>query len=1126
MLLTLSAILFGVLAYYRLPVNDLPAVDYPVIQVTAAYPGASPEIVANNIARPLEQQFSQISGLDLVTSKSTQGFCSITLQFSLNKDINAAATDVQTAISAAGGTLPVDLPSPPTYAKTNPNDQPIIYAALVSNSVTQARLYDYASTIVKPQISTLAGVSQVNIYGTKSAIRVKADPSALAARDLSIDDVNSAIRNNSVYSGAGQIDGPTRTFLLDPHTQVATADGYDNIIIGMRGDVPIFLRDVATATDSVQDERVNMRFWKSGSQIPTATVIIAVSRQAGANAVAVAQSIKDILPVVQNELPASIQVIKIYDRSVSIVHSVADVRDTLVVAFMLVVVVIFMFLGRAADTLIPVVALPMSLLLTFLAMNWLGYSVDNLSLMALTLAIGFLVDDAIVFLENTVRRMEHGESTLAATVHSAREISFTILSMTISLAAVFLPLVFMPGLIGRVFHEFAVTIIIAIIASGLVSLTITPLMCSRLLRDRGPASRKTFVERFIGAIEKRALKSYGGVLWFFLRHRWISAIIWIVCMCGTLYLFRVVPKAFLPVGDSGFLLGIMPAQEGSSPEQMRAYQNQAEKILQSNPYVDTTFTMTGNAQFLSANQGLLLAFLADYKHNEKGELVNAAGQAINEKGERLDDKGEPIPGTKGEKPVKRPPIDAVAGMIYAQGAQIPGIQGLLVSPQPVLQISVGGASQLAGKYSYCISGTNADEVYQAAGRMMQKFGEFRVNGGPGFLFFTSDHQNSTPELEINILRDQAAMYGVSPERILSLIRSAYSENYVYLIKDPRDQYQVILEASDNARNRPEDLNLFYVRSDDNQRLIPLNAVATWKQDLGIQAVNHINQFTSVTISYNLTPGVNIGDANDYIQKSAKEVLPVTVRGFLQGEAETFRQTIPSLVILMGLAVFVMYVILGILYESYLHPLTVLSTLPVALVGGLATLFLYNIAGGWMLTHQYLQHFTPAEASLYAFIGMFMLMGIVKKNGIMIVDFAIQRQAEGQPDDHAIHDASMDRFRPIMMTTAAAIMGAIPIVVGFGADPDSRRPLGLVIVGGLLVSQLITLFVTPVIYLYLEDFQEHVLDHIPFFRSARTHKDLQREFDKVDQQEVSTAPTSHNGHGSPAIPAAHPVPHAN
>jgi HAE1 family hydrophobic/amphiphilic exporter-1 len=596
---------------------------------------------------------------------------------------------------------------------------------------------------------------------------------------------------------------------------------------------------------------------------------------------------------------------------------------------------------------------------------------------------------------------------------------------------------FMPRLIGRVFHEFAVTIIVAIVASGLVSLTVTPLMCSRLLRGRGPGTKKTWVERVIGGVEHRVLKVYGQVLWLFLRHRWVSAVIWVVCLAGTYWFFQHVPQAFLPVGDSGFVRGLLRAQEGSSPDQMHRYQIAVDTHLQENPAVETTFTMVANAQFLSPSDGLVLAFLKD--HNE------------------------------------RPPISVVNGQLMRNTSAIPGVMTFL-SPSPVLQISVGGASTLQGQYSYALSGVNPDDVYAAADRLMAKLRQF-----PGFAFLNSDYQHATPTLAINVLRDQAATYGVSPQRILSLLRAAYSQNYVYLIKEPTDQYQVILEAADPDRRTPEDLNLLYVRSDDGQQLVPLKAVAQWKEDLGIQAVNHINQFTSVTISFSLKPGANIGEATNYIEQASREVVPINVRGQLLGEAETFRETIPTLVALLFLAVFVMYVILGILYESYLHPLTILSTLPVALVGGLATLYLF---------HQ--------EASLYAFIGMFMLIGIVKKNGILIVDFAIQRVAQGQKDIQAIHDASMDRFRPIIMTTAAAVMGALPIAIGVGADPESRRPLGLVVVGGLIFAQVITLFVTPVIYLYFEDLQEHVLDRIPFFRSARTHKELQEAFEKAEE----------------------------
>src|SRR5437868_12093639 len=574
--LTLSVILFGILAYVQLPVNDLPAVDYPVIQVTVGYPGASPDTIANNIATPLERQFMQINGLEVVTSQSKQGFASLTLQFALEKNIDAAATDVQTAISQAISSLPADLPSPPTYSKSNPNDQPIMYIAMTSDSVTPGQLYDYASTQVGQRLSILPGVSRVNVYGTKSAIRIKANPAALWARGISVDDLSNAIRSGTSYTGAGQLDSSSGTAILRPQGQLETADQYANLIVGGTGNAPVYLRDVATVKDSVQDERVNMRFWVRGYDIPSAITIVAVNRRPGANAVEVSKSIHEVLPMISNELPGSIRVTPIYDRSLSIVHSVIDVETTLVIAFVLVVIVIFAFLGRATDTLIPTVALPLSLLITFVAMRALGYSLDNLSLMALTLAIGFLVDDAIVFLENTVRRMERGEQPFEAAISSAREISFTIMSMTISLAAVFIPLVFMTGLVGRIFREFAITIVIAIFASGLVSLTLTPLMCARLLKARGHGAKKTWVERVIGAIERRILAFYGVTLTWFLRHRWLSAAIWVGCLVGTIGLFIIVPKAFLPVGDSSFVWGVMIGREGSSPQQMHALQDRVD----------------------------------------------------------------------------------------------------------------------------------------------------------------------------------------------------------------------------------------------------------------------------------------------------------------------------------------------------------------------------------------------------------------------------------------------------------------------------------------------------------------------------------------------------------------------
>jgi HAE1 family hydrophobic/amphiphilic exporter-1 len=622
--------------------------------------------------------------------------------------------------------------------------------------------------------------------------------------------------------------------------------------------------------------------------------------------------------------------------------------------------------------------------------------------------------------------MERGEQPFEAAINSAREISFTIMSMTISLAAVFIPLVFMSGLVGRIFREFAVTIVISIFASGLVSLTLTPLMCARLLKPRGEGVKKTWVERVIGGIEQRVLFHYATSLWWFLRHRWVSPVIWLICLVGTIVLFARVPKAFLPPGDSSVVFGAFIGKEGSSPKEMKALQNRVDEALHQDPNVITDFTLTGATGFLASNQGITFTFI--------------------------------------KPPDQRKPIAEVTAEMMGRLNQIPGVFTFL-RPFPVLEISTGVTSQNQGQYAFTVSGADPKQVYDVSQKLMGKLRPY-----PGFLSVSSDYFANTPNLNIDLRREQAKIYGVSETRILQLLRTAYSQNYLYLIKKPEDQYQVILEIQDEARGKPEDLSRLYIRSDNGQRLIPLGELVTWKATLGPQAVNHLNQFTSVSLFFNLKPGVALGDATNFIQKSAAEVVPPTLRAELQGEAQTFSNTVTSLTILMALAVFVMYVILAILYESYVHPLTVLSTLPTALVGGLLTLLLFG-----------------QEASLYAFVGMFMLMGIVKKNGIMIVDFARQRVEAGESAEVAIHDASLDRFRPILMTTLAAVFGALPIALGYGADGSSRRPLGLVVVGGLVVSQFITLYITPVIYLYLEQFQENVLDRTSFFSSRHTRK---------------------------------------
>jgi hydrophobic/amphiphilic exporter-1 (mainly G- bacteria), HAE1 family len=1050
-LLTLSVIIAGLATYGKLAVNDLPAVDYPVIQVTCSYPGADPTTVANSIATPLEKQFMQIPGLDFITSNSTQGNTQLTLQFVLTKSIIDAATDVQAAIQRATGELPLDLPSPPTFTKTNPNDYPLYLLGLMSDTLTDWDLYKYASTAVAQRISILPGVSQVNIYGVQGAIRIKADPSALAARGLTMDDLASAIKAGTVYSGAGQFDGAHRTFVLQPNGQIDKAEGYRNLIVARNPNgSPVYLSDVADVRQSVEDERISRFFWMRGLNPPGAVVVLAVSRQAGANAVEVANSVKALFPEMRASLPGSIKFTPVFDRSQTIVHSANDVKWTLIIAFVLVVAVIYVFLGRATDTLIPAVALPMSLLLTVTVMYALNFSINNLTLMALTLAIGFLVDDAIVFLENVVRRAEHGESILKATFNSAGEISFTILSMTLSLAAVFIPLVFIPGLLGRIFREFSVTIIVAILASGLVSLTLTPLMCARILGERKAGHKKAWMERHTSNFIQRVIAAYGRVLDKFLDRAWLTVPIVLACILGLWFFFSHLPFTLLPPGDSGFVRGVFIAQEGSSPEQMRVYQAQVNEKLQADPSVGQFFTLAGFARRGALSQGLMFIFLKPRS--------------------------------------ERPPIDKVILQLQKSIGSIPGMTAVL-TPSPVLQISIGATPQTQGQYAYTISGIVPEEVYAAADQLMAKLQEFK-----GFSSVRSDYYHNTPNLKIDINRERAATYGVSASAIQSLLRNAYSQNYVYLIKEPDDQYQVILEVKDKERAHPEDLNHLYVRSNTSgsfsasgagggtiatttgnmSNLVPMRVVTTTSEVIGPQVVNHFNQFTSVTFNFNLLPNVAIGDATKFIEDAFNQVRPQypTVQSTFQGEALVFQQLFRSLPILLLAAVFVMYVILGILYESYVHPFTVLFPAIVpAVVGGLATLWLFG-----------------SVLSLYSVIGLFLLLGIVKKNGIMVVDFALQRIDEGWDLRSAIHEASLERFRPIMMTTLAALMGAVPIALGFGQDAASRRPLGLVIVGGLIFSQLVTLFITPVIYLWLEWFQEHVLDRVPFLRSAHTHRE--------------------------------------
>jgi hydrophobic/amphiphilic exporter-1 (mainly G- bacteria), HAE1 family len=1017
-LAALSALAFGIAAFLSLPTSDLPNASYPVITVTTNYPGASPEIMADNVSTPLELQMMQIQGLTLVTSQNMTGASTVVLQFALDKPMESAATDVQAAIQRSMGSLPAALPAPPSFQLTNPNDQPIIYIGVTSETLPIGKLYDYANNLIAQRMSMIDGVSQAEVFGTPRAVRIKADPNALAARGVTLDELSDAVENANVFQPGGQLNGPRLAYTVNPNGQLLEADDYDNVIVRYEKGAPVRVRDVATSVDGKSSEYLRLQMWLRGQPEHPSTNVVAITAGGGSNAVEVAKNVRAALAEVRDVLPKSIETTVIYDRSEQIIDSITDVKFTILLAFSLVVMVIFLFLGRLRETLIPGVALPIALFMTFAMMGAAGFGLDNLSLMALTLAVGFLVDDAIVVLENTVRHLEMGKTPVQAAIAGAKEISFTVLAMTLSLSAVFIPLVFMPGLLGRMFHEFALTIIFAILMSGIVAITLSPMMCARLLKKREPG-QSTFIERKVNALFASLHKGYGRSLRWMLRYKWIALVAWLASLIGSVLLYEAVPKTFLPVGDSGTMLGPFVAREGTSPAQMEEYQAKIMHILESSPFLQKAVSVT-NFGGLPSSMGLAWVDL------------KPAGQ--------------------------RPSMPEVYSAINGQIAeQVPGVIPL-IRPQPTLNISAGATSNQQGEFAYTLTSADPKSLYAAAGKLMTK-----LQKEPGFLQVSSDMRHQVPYLDVEILRDQAYTYGVPAASVENILMLAYSGNRVGQIMTPLNQFDVVVELQDDTRRYPHSLDLLRVRSASGG-LAHLRSVANWKATTGPETINHINQITSVTIFFNLQPGFPVGTATDRLDALAAETLPSGIRGSLAGEAQQFQQTISGMLVFLIVAIFAMYVILGILYESYIHPITVLSSLPTAGVGGLLMLWLFGM-----------------ELSLYAYIGIFLLIGLVKKNGIMVVDFAIQRLREGRELNDAIVEACEERLRPILMTTFAAVFGAIPIALGFGEDGASRQPLGICIVGGLLVSQVLTLYVTPVFYFYMEKFQERVLDRIAFFQ---------------------------------------------
>jgi HAE1 family hydrophobic/amphiphilic exporter-1 len=1012
-LVMMGFLLFGIISYRLLPVNDLPNVDFPTIVVTASLPGASPETMASAVATPLERQFSTIAGIDSMNSTNSLGGTQITLQFDLSRNIDAAAQDVQTAIARAQRQLPPDMPNPPSFRKVNPADQPVLYLALSSPTLPLSAVDEYAETLIAQRISMVTGVAQVQVYGSqKYAVRAQLNPNALATRSLGINEVANAIEQANVNLPVGTLDGSHQAFTLQASGQLMDAEAYRPLIVAYRNGSPVRLRDLGKVIDSVENDKIAS--WYNNNR----SIVLAILRQPGTNTVEVVDSIKKLIPHFRTLIPASVSLNTLYDRSISIRDSVNDVKLTLFIALCLVVLVIFLFLRNVSATLIPSLALPMSIIGTFTVMYLLDFTVDNLSLMALTLSVGFVVDDAIVVLENIVRHMEIGEGVLEAALNGSREIGFTIMSMTISLAAVFIPVLFMGGILGRLLHEFAVTIGVAVLVSGFVSLTLTPMLSSRFLRHPSEVKHGRLYavsERFF----KGVFDAYEWSLRRVLRHRLITLVIAGLLLLVTGYLFMLMPKGFLPSEDTNQIFGFTEAAQGISFEAMVRHQREVARVVTQDPNVDSFMSSVGSFSGGAGNTGRVFI--------------------------RLKPRSQ-----------RRLRVDQVIQELRPKLAVLPGIRVFLQNLPP---INIGG--QLTkSQYQFTLQSPDTDELYRYATVLESKMRELR-----DVQDVASDLQVKNPQVYIEINRDKASTLGVSAQQVEDALFAAYASRQISTILAPNNEYQVIIELEPQYQKDPTVLPLLYIRSSTGQ-LVPLDVVGSLRPSLGPLTVNHLGQIPSVTLSFNLRPDVSLGDAIAAVDKLARATLPATITTSFQGAAQAFQASEQGLWLLLVMTILVIYIVLGILYESFIHPVTILSGLPSAAIGGLLTLLIFG-----------------HDLNLYAFVGMIMLIGIVKKNAIMMIDFALEAERkEGKGPAEAIFQGCVIRFRPIMMTTMAALMGTLPIALGFGAGAESRRPLGLAVVGGLLFSQLVTLYLTPVVYLYLDKFEKRISGRFPLLRA--------------------------------------------